>query len=116
ARITAKLDAYCTAHGGEGGPEPHARFDTHDGLYYRLPDVGYWAPGKPLGPDNVALPPTLAIEIRSPGQSLREMRDKCRFMLANGVDVCWRIDPDRRLAKVFEGGAEHTILADGTLE
>jgi Uma2 family endonuclease len=114
--IAELLGPYRRAHGGDAGAEPHARFDTPGGLFYRLPDVAYWAPDKPLGDDNIPPPPTLAIEIRSPGQSLTALRDKCRFMLANGVDVCWLIDPERRLAEVREGGEERTVPADGALE
>lgn len=84
-------------HGGEVGVE--ARNKTGDLPNYRLPDVSFWKPGYEGGDDD---PPTLAIEIRSPDQSLAELRTKCRFFRANGVEVCWILDPQSRTAEVFE--------------
>jgi Uma2 family endonuclease len=34
---------------------------------------------------------------------MTEQRAKCRLMRENGVDVCWLIDPVRRVAETFEG-------------
>ena len=71
---------------------------------YRVPDMSYWAPGRPIEqPNEIFLPPTLAIEVRSEGQSMRELRDKCREYRERGVDVCWLIDPFARTVEVFEG-------------
>jgi Uma2 family endonuclease len=37
-------------------------------------------------------------------------------MRANGVDVCWLIDPETRSVEVFEGAKDgETLEADGTL-
>ena len=46
---------------------------------YRVPDLAFWAAGRPVAqPDEVYLPPTLAIEIRSERQSMTTLREKCR--------------------------------------
>jgi Uma2 family endonuclease len=67
---------------------------------YRLPDVSFWKPEAPFGNQD---PPTLAVEIRSPDQTLAELRRKCEFLRATGVECCWLIDPLSRTAEIYEG-------------
>jgi Uma2 family endonuclease len=116
SRLAARLAFHLTLHtqsagGGHVGVE--ARTGIGAGPDFRLPDVSYWAPGTPAGDDSV---PTLAIEIRSPGQSLNELRQKCQFLRRNGVRACWLIDPGTRSAEVFEGSAAGASLpATGAL-
>ncbi len=108
--LTLELGLYARRAGGKFGPEgriafPHARA-------YRLPDTAYWAPGRPSGDDSL---PTLAVEVRSPEQSMNELRVKCRFYRANGIDACWLIDPESRTVEVFEGDTDGITMAEGTL-
>jgi Uma2 family endonuclease len=101
--VTAWLVRYAMETGGNAGPEAHVWFD---GRGYRVPDVAYWSPTKDEGDDQRSLPPTLIVEIRSPDQSLTALREKCRQMRANGVDVCWLIEPYARRAEVFDSEAD----------
>ncbi len=39
------------------------------------------------------LPPLVAIEIISPGQTIGEMVKKCEGMIASGVEECWIVEP-----------------------
>jgi len=98
-------------HGGDAGLM--ARTAAGYGPSYRIPDVSFWKPGYEGGDDD---PPTLAIEISSPDQTLTELRTKCRFFRNNGVEACWIIDPKSRSAEVFEGerDGEH-VASDGAL-
>ena len=73
---------YSAEHGGKSLPEPTVYFSQRG---YLQPDIAYWLPATPLGDRERLLPPTLAIEVRSPGESLRQQRQKCRWMRANGV-------------------------------
>ncbi len=60
---------------------------------YRVPDLAFWETDRVVAqPDNVYLPPTLAVEIRSEGQSMRSLREKCTEYRSRGIDVCWLID------------------------
>ena len=104
-----QLATYRRRFGGRVGPEIRARFT---GANYRLPDVSYYAKGKPFGD---RLPPTLAIEIRSPGQTRNELRTKCRFFRANGVDECWLVDPRLRTLELFSAEGEFILGADQAL-
>ncbi len=92
---------YQESHGGDSGPEGRVRLP--DGSGYRLPDTAYWAPGVPSGDDTI---PTLAVEVRSPGQALSSLREKCRAFRRNGVQVFWLFDPSTRTVEVFEGAID----------
>ena len=48
--------------------------------------------------------------------TVSELREKCRVMRANGVDVCWLIDPQTGQADVFDAAVEGmTLDADAVL-
>ena len=105
AELIGRLWLYGNEHGGRTGPEIRASFPAN----FRLPDASYFGPGRPSA--NGA-PPTLAVEVRSTGQTRAELRAKCRFFRTHGVDVCWLVDKTTREVEVFEGGGERT-LAEG---
>lgn len=110
--LAAEIALYRRQHGGYGGIEGRVRLRGDTG--YFLPDVAYWARGRPSGDDSI---PTLAVEVRSPSQTMAEQRRKCRDFRASGVDVCWLIDPVSRRAEVFEGDRDAELLpVDGVLE
>lgn len=90
--ISGHLRDYRRRGGGISGQEPTVNYSHSLNRIYRVPDVAYWAGTKDRGGE-VMLPPTLAVEIPSPGQSMDHPRDKCRFMRDSGTDVCWLIDP-----------------------
>ncbi|MFN8506735.1 MAG: Uma2 family endonuclease [Dehalococcoidia bacterium] len=111
--LAALLRAYAMATGGAAWTEAHVWFE---GEGYLVPDVAYWDPGKPQGDDRRSLPPTLAIEIRSPDEPMQSQREKCRRMRHHGVDACWLIDPVARVAERFDAAADGEPLpAGGTL-
>lgn len=111
-----RLGLYRREHGGFFGPEGRVEFNDAGKRRFHLPDVAYWAPGRPIGKPIMA-PPTLAIEIRSPDEPLSSQREKCRFYRSHGVDVCWLVDPVSRTAEVFEGDRAGAVLsADRALE
>jgi Uma2 family endonuclease len=112
AEITFRLVEYSRGAGGAASVEGRVLLAAIRN--YRLPDTAFWAPGRAGGNDSM---PTLAVEVRSPGQSMNELRAKCRAFRAAGVDACWIIDPERRTAEVFEGDQEaRPIRREGTLE
>lgn len=110
--LIIEIGLYRRRHGGSAGPERRVRL--LDGSGFRLPDAGYWAPGRSDVDDSV---PSLAVEVRSPGQTMAELRRKCRAFRDNGVDACWLIDPMTRTAEAFEGDRDAEQLSpDGALE
>jgi len=110
--ITTELGLYRRQHGGSSGPEGRVRLAADVG--YFLPDTAYWAPGRPSGDDAVS---TLAVEVRSPDQTMAAQRRKCRDFRASGVGLCWLVDPISRSVEVFEGDVDAVRLApDAALE
>jgi Uma2 family endonuclease len=75
-----------------------------------VPDVALirWEriPRTPTGrpEDDVLIPPDLAIEIISPGETLREMQAKCRWYVENGVPVALLVNHRDESVRVFRPG------------
>ena len=114
--MSGQLRDYRRRVGGRSGQEPTVNFSDNLSRIYRVPDVAYWAPTKQRGGE-IFMPPTLAVEVPSPGQTMRELREKCRFMRAGGTDVCWLVDPLRRAVEVFDDARDgETLSAPAVLE
>jgi Uma2 family endonuclease len=111
--LAEEMGAYRRAHGGNAATEGRVRFETVRGREFRLPDLAYWAPGKPSFDGTYLLPPTLAIEIRSPGESMADQRAKCRYFREHGVDAVWLIDVVSRTAEPFEDGVDGEAVPSG---
>ncbi|MBI5948622.1 MAG: Uma2 family endonuclease [Chloroflexi bacterium] len=110
-RLAAIFDRYCEEHGGVAGPEGTTYFEDPADDRVLLPDLAYWAPDRPTGHYPMT-PPTLAIEIRSPSQTMAEQREKCAYYRSHG-DVAWLIDPASRTVEVFEGPGAPTVAVLG---
>ncbi len=87
----------------------------------RAPDVAFTlAERNPLGPritGYAEVVPDLAVEVRSPNDSRREVRDKALMWLSHGVRLVWVVHPDTRTIDVYrEGVATATLSADATLD
>ena len=105
AQLVFHLEVYRRVRGGTLGAEIRAALGQLPS--YRLPDVSYWVPGRPVGN---GLPPTLGIEVRSRSQATVELREKCRVFRRSGVEACWLIDPVTRTAEVFEGDRDGVVV------
>jgi Uma2 family endonuclease len=111
-RLVYELNLYKQDFGGFSGPEPRVQLRVGDELRIYLPDVAFWAKGRPLGTRRLAEPPTVAVEIRSLGETLASQQEKCRFYAAAGVPVVWLIEPDARTVEVFaEDGKSTSVLS-----
>lgn len=69
----------------------------------------------PVDPDgtvgNVFLePPDIAIEIVSPGQSVRGLIAKCQWFVDHGTEIAVLAHPERRWVRLFRSGAEPRLL------
>lgn len=117
--LIVRLGLYRRAQGaGQSGPEATVNFSRGSDRRYRVPDVAYWAKDKPEADDDeIHLPPTLAVEIMSPGQTFLTMRAKCREYRQRGVEAVWLVSTSRRSVEVFEDGRDGDVLVGGaTLE
>ena len=84
----------------------------------RKPDVSFVAAGR-LPDEEPAdaydrLAPDLAVEVISPGDTVRELDDKVEEYLLAGVRLVWVINPDLQVVRVFrpEGTIETLRLND----
>lgn len=102
-RFATLLDAYGARQQGTTMTEASIEFLVEGDTRELIPDVAYWAPGKPVG-GPVMQPPTLAVEIRSAGQSLGSLQGKCQYYVRNGVDEAWIVDPEARTVLVYRAG------------
>ena len=80
----------------------------------RGPDVAYWSferlPEVPAGYIQVA--PDLAVEVLSPGNQMRHIRNKIREYFNRGVRMVWIIDPENRTITVYRAPDEGRVLHD----
>ncbi|HEX3247414.1 MAG TPA: Uma2 family endonuclease [Chloroflexota bacterium] len=89
----------------------------------RVPDVAYYRSDRlPRQEDgelaNDALtPPDLAVEIRSPEQSMRSQLQRCRDYVRDGVRLVLAVDPEtRRVWVVGVGLAERELAANEAVD
>ena len=61
------------------------------------------------------LPPDIAVEIVSPGQSVAALERRCRWYVANGVEVAVLIHPDDELIQVFRPNQPPRTLRESEL-
>jgi Uma2 family endonuclease len=57
------------------------------------------------------LPPDIAVEIISPGQSITKLRERCRWYVANGVGIALLVVPRRRLVYRYHPHEGEQVLA-----
>ncbi len=56
--------------------------------------------------EDFTVPPDIAVEILSPGQSRRDLIARCRWYAENGVALVIFADPRRRTVRLFHAGAD----------
>jgi Uma2 family endonuclease len=59
------------------------------------------------------IPPDVAIEIWSPGQTIRELADKCQWFVDNGSVLALLIDPRRETIREFRPGVPSVVRRRG---
>ena len=82
----------------------------------REPDIAFTSAQRlPLDAWNTGyaeVVPDLVVEIASPRDSRREMRDKARMWLSHGVRLVWVVHPATRTVDVHSAGGPVTTLAE----
>lgn len=87
----------------------------HDSVNSRQPDISiYTDVDRPLvWRGAVPRLPDIAVEIKSPDDSLVKLRAKAQYYLANGVKIVWLIYAEKRLIEVYTADDEVEILLMG---
>jgi len=84
-----------------------------------IPDVGYIAKERmPQTPAReVPTPPDLAVEVKSPTDTKRAMRQKAEKYLQFGTRLVWLVFPDEQLVEIYTPDDDViTVGMDGVLE
>ena len=82
---------------------------TNDRSTLLAPDVAFIRRARLPDPDSftvVGFMPDLAVEIKSPSNSMAELRRKSAVYLENGTQLVWLINPMRRIAEVCRLGGD----------
>jgi Uma2 family endonuclease len=88
--------------------------DTRNSL---LPDVSFIAGKRPsVTEGSVPQMPDLAVEIKSPDDSLKDLRDKANYYLLNGTRLVWIVDPVKRLVITLTPDDEQILLENEVLD
>jgi Uma2 family endonuclease len=118
-KLGARLLAYCEISGrGRVGVEIRAYSASADPHNLRQPDISYYADASRPIVERGAVPqlPDLAIEIKSPDDSLKDMRAKAIYYLAHGSEMVWLIQPEKRLIDVYTHNDVRVLDRHDTLE
>lgn len=79
----------------------------------RLPDVSFMKGKRSMVKQgSVAAMPDLAVEIKSPDDTITEMRETAVYYLANGSRLVWLVYPNYRLVEVYRSDADVEILGE----
>ena len=114
AGITAELYIWARRDGRGKVFDATGGFTLPDGSM-RIPDGAWvsWQKWNTLPKDEQKrfgrIVPEFVIELRSEKDRLRELKAKMRMWIANGVELAWLIDPQRKVVEVYRPGEEPEI-------
>lgn len=78
------------------------------------PDISFFADTTtpPVAKGAVQRMPDLAIEIKSPDDTFKGLRDRAAYYIANGVKLVWLVYPEQRLIEVYRPDADSALLTE----
>jgi Uma2 family endonuclease len=116
-RIGIVLGSYVRANGlGEVFAAETGFILRRDPDTVRAPDAAFVArerlPTGELPPGYLEMVPDLAVEVVSPGDSAREVREKVDDWMQAGVRLLWAIDPATRSVTVYRSTDDFSVLSE----
>jgi Uma2 family endonuclease len=88
--------------------------DTRNAL---IPDVSFISGVEPvIERGSVPRLPDWVVEIKSPDDSLKDLREKMRYYIANGVKLGWLVDPLKRFVEVYTKDSERIYFEGDVLD
>ncbi len=113
SNINFSLAVYARQHkNGRPGVEVRHQVagDDHNS---RLPDVSFTCANAPIVEEGSVMDmPDLAVEIKSPSDTIKQMRETAAYYLASGSRLVWLVYPNYRLVEVYRPDADVEILDD----
>lgn len=112
--VVFALRSYVQSHkSGRVGVEVRHRL-PNDQWNSRMPDVSYSTARRALViKGSVPAMPDLAVEVQSPDDSIKAMREKATYYLANGAKLVWLLYPRKRMVEIYSANGEIDILHEG---
>lgn len=103
--------------------EGHGRVSGPDGGFYfqdgsrRSLDAAWfddarWRAAKSSGARFPVFAPEFVMEVRSPDDRIRVLREKMQEYIANGVKLAWLIDPLERTVEIYRFGSTPEVLTN----
>jgi Uma2 family endonuclease len=117
SEIDTQLRTWAKKDGRGLAPDSSTGFVLPDGAR-RSPDASWTLKSRVAQLDPASrsgywhLCPDFVIELRSSSDRPRKLRDKMQEYLANGAQLGWLIDPDRRSVAIYRPGAEVETRTD----
>lgn len=104
--------AYADSAGDTVGPDTGFRFP--DGAR-RSPDAAWfnarrWQEAQKPGERFPVFAPEFVVELRSPDDKLRSLREKMQAYIDSGVELAWLLDPIERTVSIYRPGRAPEIL------
>ena len=88
----------------------------NDPFNSRMPDVSFHSARRPIVREgSVPEIAEFAVEIKSPDDSLKVMRNKADYYIRHGARLVWLILPHKRIVEVYEPEEDVQIYMDGDL-
>lgn len=88
--------------------------DPHNAF---IPDVAFVLGSEPIvDRGSVRQMPDIAVEIASPDDNLRALREKARAYLAKGTRIVWLVLPAKHLIEVYTPDGESILTLDDVLD
>ncbi len=118
ALMIAKIYTYRKEH-PLGRVYVEARYRMPEDNYKsRQPDISFVADiTRPIVDRGAAFyTPDLAIEIQLPDQSVRQMREKADYYLANGAKLVWLLFPEKHIINTYSAKIQDILTLEDTLD
>jgi Uma2 family endonuclease len=82
----------------------------------RIPDIAFSSARRPVVErGSVPEMPDLAVEVKSPDDTVKELREKARYFLMNGTRMVWLVYPGKRIIEVYTPDNEYILDETDTL-
>jgi Uma2 family endonuclease len=114
-KIGGRLQVFAEDH-DLGRAFVEARYQVeNDNENDRIPDVSYIAdPNSAMAKEGAKIGmPDFVVEVQSPRDSIKEMREKADFYLAHGVSLVWLVYPRKKLVEVYRKDGSIEIAQAG---
>ncbi|MCC6615126.1 MAG: Uma2 family endonuclease [Anaerolineae bacterium] len=83
----------------------------------RIPDISYRETNDPpVRKGSVPQMPDFAVEIKSPTDSLKTLREKVRYYLNNGTRLAWIVISEKQIVDVYAPDMEDLLIATDMLD